>query len=51
MTKQMRFGLCVPQGYFNEFDDVGPRRRGIGPSRSRAWGGASGSNRSGPAST
>lgn len=24
MTKQMRFGLCIPQGYFNEFDGWDP---------------------------
>src|SRR6476620_5345756 len=26
MTKQMRFGLCVPQGYFNEFDTWDPQK-------------------------
>ncbi|MCI4354800.1 MAG: LLM class flavin-dependent oxidoreductase, partial [Thermoplasmata archaeon] len=26
MTKQMRIGLCVPQGYFNEFDGWDPVR-------------------------
>ena len=26
MTNQMRMGLCVPQGYFNEFDGWDPTK-------------------------